>query len=112
MTSRTELPGRAALPEAADLVRAAVLALPGVADLHTGAFGEVATYLPGRKVDGVRVRPDGAQVDVVLEWGAPVLATADDVRRVATSITGKPVDVVVQDIAAPPSAVPAHGQPT
>ncbi|MFD4183444.1 hypothetical protein ACFWPB_20405, partial [Rhodococcus sp. NPDC058514] len=39
--------------EPADLIADAVLAVPGVAGLHGGMFGEVATYLPGRRVLGV-----------------------------------------------------------
>jgi len=89
----------------ADAVRAAVLAVGGVADTHTGTFGEVGTYLPGRRVPGVRLRRDGAEVHAVLEWGAPVGATADAIRAATASLTGAAVDVVIQDVAAPPDAV-------
>ena len=37
----------------ADRVAAAVIAVPGVAFLHGGVFGEIGTYLPGRRVSGV-----------------------------------------------------------
>ena len=43
----------------ADAIAAAVLACPSVAGLGGGPAGAVATYLPGRRVTGVRVRPDG-----------------------------------------------------
>ena len=92
--------------EIADAVRAAVLAVPGVADLHSGSYGEVATYLPGRKVQGVRMRAERAEVHVVLDWGSPALATADAVRRAASAITATAVDVHVQDFAAPPGLEP------
>jgi hypothetical protein len=85
----------------ADAVREAVLRVDGVADTHTGTFGEVATYLPGRRVEGVRLRPDGAEVHVVLAWGAPVGGTADAIRAAVASLTGATVDVVIQDVAAP-----------
>jgi len=96
----------------ADGVREAVLLVDGVASTHTGTFGEVATYLPGRRVDGVRLRPDRAEVHVVLRWGAPVGPTADAIRAVTTAMTpgpgaagtsrsGTQVDVVIQDVAAP-----------
>lgn len=86
----------------ADRVHAAVLALPGVSDLYPGSFGEVATYGAGRRVVGVRVRPARAEVHVVAAWDAPVLETADEVRRTVEPITGTPVDVYVDDVAAPP----------
>ena len=44
--------------ELVDRVAAAVRAVPGVHDLHGGAFGEVAAYLPGRRVPGLRVGSD------------------------------------------------------
>lgn len=97
--------------EVADAVRAAVLAVPGVADLHSGSYGEVATYLPGRKVAGVRVRPERTEVHVVLDWGAPALTTADAVRGAATAITATAVDVHVQDFAAPPGFNPNPAEP-
>lgn len=98
MSLGSDLPPQADL---ADRVAAAVLAVPGVAGLHTGAFGEVATYLPGRRVEGVRLRPDRAEVHLVLAWGAAVEPTAAAVRRVATAVAGTVVDVSVEDVADP-----------
>lgn len=88
----------------ADQVHDAVLALPGVSDLHPGSFGEVATYAAGRRVVGVRVRPARTEIHLVTAWGSPVLETADEVRRTVETITGTPVDVFVEDVAAPPAA--------
>lgn len=88
-------------PEIADLVAAAALAVDGVADLHTGTFGEVATYLPGRRVGGVRIAADVTEVHLVLRWGAPVLATADAVRIAVQPLVGTRVDVAVQDVVDP-----------
>lgn len=93
----------------ADRVAAAVRAVPGVADLHAGRFGEVATYLPGRRVDGVRLRPQTCEVHVVLWWGAAVLATADLVRQAARALTGTQVDVTVEDVV---QDLPADTAPT
>lgn len=82
-----------------DDVRDAVLAVPGVVDLHGGAFGEVATYLPGRRVHGVRLRPDHAEVRVVLAVGSSVRDTAQAVRRAVAPWTGDlPVHVAVEDV--------------
>ena len=85
----------------ADAVANAARAVSGVVGLHTGTFGEVATYLAGRRVDGVQIRPDGCSVHLVLAWGAPVLATADLVRAAVAPLVGIPVDVSVEDVLAP-----------
>jgi hypothetical protein len=86
----------------ADEVAAAARSVPGVVGLHTGTFGEVATYLAGRRVAGVQLRPDGCAVHLVLAWGAPVLATADLVRAVVVPLVGVPVDVSIEDVVGPP----------
>lgn len=94
----------ASVPDISESVAAAVKAVPGVADLHGGAFGQVASYLPGRSVTGVRIRDDVTEVHVVLFWGAPVLATADRVRAtVLTLVDGLSarVDVTVEDVIDP-----------
>lgn len=73
--------------------------MPGVVDLHGGAFGEAATYLPGRRVHGIRLRPDHAEVRVTLAMGAAVRDTARAVRlAVAPWVGGLPVHVVVEDV--------------
>jgi len=69
-----------------------------VADLHIGAFGEVATYLPGRRVEGVQIRTDHCSVHIVLYWGSPVLETADRVRSAVSPLVGTRVDVTVEDV--------------
>ncbi len=99
----TDGPAAAKEPAAqtADLIAVAVRAVRGVADLHSGSFGEVATYLPGRRVPGVRIRDEETEVHVVLRWGAPVLETADAVRAAARTYVRTPVLVVVQDVVDP-----------
>ena len=92
----------------ADAVAAAALAVPGVVALHTGTFGEVATYLAGRRVDGVQLRADSCSVHLVLAWGAPVLATADRVRAVVGPLVGTPVDVSVEDVVGPVGSGTGH----
>lgn len=91
------------LPTDADAVADLVRAVPGVAGLHPGMFGEVATHLPGRRVIGVRVLADRVDVHVSLVPTAPVRTTAAAVRAaVAAVCAGMPVDVTVEDIAAGP----------
>ncbi|GAA3001147.1 hypothetical protein [Actinokineospora diospyrosa] len=56
----------------AAVVAAAVNALPQVAGPHSGRYGEIATYLPGRRIDGVRVRATEIAVGVVARYPATV----------------------------------------
>ena len=85
--------------DAAERIAAVVTAVPGVAGLHAGPFGEVATYLPGQRVAGVRVGEQGCEVHVVATAGTPLLQVADRVRAAATAATGGRVDVIIEDIA-------------
>ena len=90
-------------PEQADLIAAAVTAVPGVAGLHAGMFGEVATYLPGHRVLGIRTTADGVtEVHVTLLYGAAVRDTAALVRDAAAGVAGGVVDVTVEDVVAAP----------
>jgi hypothetical protein len=91
-----------------DLVAAAVLAVPHVAALSGGRVGEIATYLPGRRVDGVRVRPGQVEVHVVAPYGPTMAEVAAAVRAAVVDAVG-PVEVVVgiDDLAVPP--VPGDG---
>lgn len=83
----------------ADTVAALALAVPGVAALHPGMFGEVATYLPGRRVTGVRVRDGAVDVHVAVWHSAPVRDTAAAVRdAVGAALPGLDVNVTVEDI--------------
>lgn len=88
--------------ETAEAVRAVVLAVPGVAGLHAGAFGEAATHFAGRSVKGIQLRPDSTTVHVVLGWDAPADETAARVRSAVSAVTHTSVDVVVEDVAFPP----------
>lgn len=96
-------PHEGAEPEVVDVVVAAVLAVPGVHDLHAGVAGEVATYLPGRRVNGIRMREPGCSVHVALHWGAPVIGTTDAVRDAVRPYVSGPVDITVEDILPPGS---------
>ncbi len=92
--------GQAPAPPAhvADEVRSAVLAVSGVARMHGGRFGEVATYLPGRRVVGVRLDDAGTQVHVALWTSVPVSRAAPLIRRAVEAVTGPPVHVHIEDI--------------
>ncbi|MFF2622928.1 Asp23/Gls24 family envelope stress response protein [Oerskovia jenensis] len=93
--------------ELADRVVAAVLAVPGVVRLHAGVFGEVATYLPGRAVTGVRLRPEETEVHLVVSVGRPLPDVARDVHEALRGLVPGPVRVFVEDVESPPSSPPA-----
>ena len=90
--------GDASTGTTADDVAQAVLAVPGVAALHGGMFGEVGTYLPGRRVRGVRLTEDSTDVHVSVLLGYPVRQTADQIRRAVSQLVAGPVHVVVEDV--------------
>jgi len=87
----------------ADQVVRAVLAVPGVVRLHAGAFGEVATYLPGRAVTGVRLRPDASEVHLVVSTDRPIPAVARDVHEAVRHLVPGPVSVFVEDVESLPA---------
>jgi hypothetical protein len=98
-------PGSAAVIDGVDVdaVAAAVRGCPGVSGLDGGQFGEVASYLPGRKVEGVVISGGRVTVRVRATWGmeAPVLAAL--IATVLAPLTAaRPVDVVIGDIDDPP----------
>lgn len=92
----------------ADQVAAVVSGVVGVARLHAGPLAGAATYLPGRRVDGVSLTPELAEVHVVLTWDAPAQLTADRVRAAVRALVHTPVDVVVEDVDAPGPVAGAH----
>ncbi|MEA5363004.1 hypothetical protein VA596_25970 [Amycolatopsis sp., V23-08] len=83
-----------------------VTALPQVAALHDGHFGEIATLLPGRRVPGVRIRPGEITIGVTGRYPATV-AEIDAAVRVAIGPADRPVHVHVGDIAAPTATLVA-----
>ncbi len=88
-----------------EAVAAAALGSPLIAGLTGGHFGEVATYLPGRRVLGVREVDGTIEVHVVAKWGTPLPEVADVVRAaVATHAGDAPVAIFVDDIEVPGEA--------
>ncbi|MCF8571975.1 hypothetical protein L5G32_17035 [Gordonia sp. HY002] len=83
----------------AEQIADAVLALPGVIDLHSGLFGEVATYMPGQRVSGIALRDEDGEVHIVADLTYDLQEVAAAVRDTAESITGLEFSVVVEDIA-------------
>lgn len=84
--------------EVVDRIGEAVLAVPGVTGLHGGPLGVAATYLPGRRVVGIRRREDHVEVHVAVSGSRPVRQVAEDVRRAVRTVVDQPVHVTVEDV--------------
>jgi hypothetical protein len=88
-----------------DAVAAAVRACPGASGLDGGPFSGVASYLPGRKVEGIVVRDGRVRVQVRARWAVPAPELAAQITAMLAPLTGnRPVDVVIADIDDPPAA--------
>jgi hypothetical protein len=88
-----------------EAVAAAALGCPSIADLTGGRFGEVATYLPNRRILGVRQHEGTVEVHVVARWDTPLPEVADAVRAAVTPHAGGlPVSVFIEDIEVPVAA--------
>jgi hypothetical protein len=115
----------AALPQPEpDLIAAAVSACSTVAGLSGGLVGEAATYLPGRRITGVRIDAVTVTVHVVGRYGPSMAEISADVIRAVTPLAGgRQVSVVIEDLALPgderrtplelpdPRGAPAGGPP-
>jgi len=100
-----------------DAIATAVLACRTVAGLSGGIAGEVATYLPGRRVTGVRIDDATVTAHVVGRYGPSMTEISTDVTRAVTPLAGgRQVEVVIEDIGLPgtpadPGAGPAGAGP-
>jgi hypothetical protein len=95
-------PASSALVDGVDLdaVAAAVRHCPAVDDLYSGPRAEVVSYLPGRRVAGVRIAADHVVISVRGRWGIPVPELARQVRAALATLVGpRRVDVVIADLA-------------
>lgn len=88
-----------------ELIARTVLACPAVESLDSGGPGGPATYLPGRRIDGVSVSDSAVSVRVRMSWGTTVAAVDTQIRAVLLPIAGgRRVDITVGDIATPQDA--------
>jgi hypothetical protein len=88
-------------PDLTERIADAVRAHPAVAGLRAGPFGAVASYLPGRRVDGVRLAEDGRGVElaVAVRLGARIPTVARELRAAVRELAGEvPVDVTIIDV--------------
>lgn len=86
-----------------DAIAAAVATCPSVVGLSGGTAGEIATYLPGRRVAGVRSSPDSVEVHVIARYGRALHEIDAEVRGAVTAAVPGPhrIDVVVADVEDP-----------
>jgi len=86
-----------------EMIAAVVRRCAGVSALDGGPYGEVATYLPGRKVAGVVVGDGQVTIQVRVAWGVPVPELAAMITAVVSPLAGhRLIDVVIADIDDPP----------
>lgn len=82
-----------------DSIATAVLACSTVAGLSGGVAGEIATYLPGRRVAGLRIDATTIAVHVVGRYGPTMTEISNQVTRAVTSLgAGRQVGVVIEDL--------------
>lgn len=94
--------------ELADKIIAGIKAVDGVADMHSGRFGEVVTLYPGGRISGLRLReyPHTGETRCEVYIVADLAATpslnqvTDSVRSVVSQYLTCPVDITVADAVA------------
>ncbi len=100
--------GSSSVAAQADAIAAAVLACPAVAALYGGGPVQVATFLPGRRVEGVQLADDRVRVAVVAAYGVPMIVLAEQVRAAVSPLAGgRPVDLHIGDLQLPEEQQPA-----
>jgi hypothetical protein len=89
----------------AEAVAAAVQGCAGVSALDSGRFGEVASYLPGRRVPGVVVRDRSVLVGVRSRWGVRAADLFAQIASAVAPLIGRRwVEVRIGDIDDPPAS--------
>jgi len=93
-----------------DAVAIAVRACSAVADLYTGPTAEsVATYLPGRRISGLKLARDAVTIQVRSLWDVPAVRVAGQIRpAVRPYVGGRRIDVVIADLTPPPGYGPVE----
>jgi hypothetical protein len=86
------------------VIASAVARCPAVAALSPGADGNVVTYLPDRRVVGVRKVLDGVAVHIIAWFGPTITEIVDQVRAAITAVAPEcqRIDVIVDDLEIPP----------
>jgi hypothetical protein len=91
-------------PERLDALASKLLDSPHIAELSGGAMGSIATYLPGRRIPGLRVVDnDKIEIHVVMAWGSSVDDVEAGVVR-ALEHAAQLASLHIEDVAAPRAA--------
>jgi uncharacterized alkaline shock family protein YloU len=81
-----------------EVLASLVGSVPAVVRL-AGGIGQVATYLPGRRVSGVRITPSEVEVHVVARYGASLPDVGTAVRDAVRAVVGaRTVSVFIEDV--------------
>jgi hypothetical protein len=89
-----------------DAVHAAIAGCPGVSSVGSGTVASLTTYLPGRRVAGIRVGPDTLEVEIVALWGTTAHELDTHIRQVlAPLVSDHRIDITVADIDLPANPV-------
>jgi hypothetical protein len=89
-----------------DALHAAALACPGIAGVGSAEPGALATYLPGRRVTGIRVNPDSIELEVCTRWDASARQVGAALQTsLKEQADGRRIDVTIVDIELPESEI-------
>jgi hypothetical protein len=94
----------------ADRIATAVQAGRDIAGLDSGRYGEITTYLPGRRVSGVRIRPESVTIGVIGRYPATV-TDIDACVRAAVGPLDRPLHVYIGDLRIGPTVVSGSARP-
>jgi hypothetical protein len=87
-------------------VHDALVGCSHVAAVGSGLAGGAATYLPGRRIEGVRVTDEALELEIRMCWGPTAADVAADVRSAVGPLApGKRVDVSITDVVMPGEAL-------
>ncbi|MEO7078911.1 hypothetical protein [Rhodococcus sp. BP22] len=89
--------------ELADTIASITLSVAGVSALHPGEFGEIATYLPGRRIVGIRIDAEVCEIHISVEYPSDVHAVARAVHDAVGPHVSVPIVVTVEDVAIQPT---------
>ncbi|MCW2530218.1 MAG: hypothetical protein JWM76_5078 [Pseudonocardiales bacterium] len=90
-----------------DAVATAVHGCATVDDLYSSPSASVASYLPGRRVAGIRVDDSSVTIQVRGHWGVAAGDLAREVRQAVRPWVGsRRVDVVIADVTDAPGVSP------
>lgn len=95
-------PARPADYGAVDRIVSATLAVDGVVGLHRG-IGPRGIGPRGIGPSGVRLLEDGAEVHLVVGYGAALHGVAEAVRGAVAPLVTGPIDVIIEDVSTPGS---------